>query len=285
MIIRGKHIGSRLAWTVQRKFNPQFEDKDKRVEGLAIFHEWFRDHHILVSRTAEEYINGIFPRDRAIIAYTQNLMMWLALIRFEIITFFGKIKWVSVATANPFIFLDRGDLAAQTLAFLCAIGAFFGKLSSFELTNYYETIAIDVYQGTFMLYKSYTRTEQFTYVFRKLEFYETLELVPRYRFVFERRTKFFAIYIVNLVNSFTYALYLALMLVTFLIIMVWPTLTMLVSASIWLLLSIIMMRGLASMLLTCFFYVYMITLYLSLRYRHINETIALFTTQSEYLFT
>ena len=132
MIIRGKHIGSRLAWTVQRKFNPQFEDKDKRVEGLAIFHEWFRDHHILVSRTAEEYINGIFPRDRAIIAYTQNLMMWLALIRFEIITFFGKIEWISVATANPFIFLDRGDLAAQTLAFLCAMGAFFGKLSSFE---------------------------------------------------------------------------------------------------------------------------------------------------------
>ena len=129
MIIRGKHIGQKLAWTVQRKFRPRFEDKDKRVEGLAIFHEYFRDHHILVSRTAEEYINGIFPRDRAIIAYTQNLMMWLAFLRFEIIAFFGRIEWVTVAMGNPFILFERGDIAAQTVAFLCALGAYFGKLT------------------------------------------------------------------------------------------------------------------------------------------------------------
>mgnify|MGYP004532818741 CR=1 FL=1 len=119
-------IGRKLAWTVQRKFVPQFEDKDKRVEGLAIFHEYFRDHHILVSRTADEYINGIFPRNRAIIAYSQNLMMWLAFIRFEVITFFGKTQWVSIATANLFLFLDRPDIGAQALGFLCVIGAYFG---------------------------------------------------------------------------------------------------------------------------------------------------------------
>ena len=130
MIIRGKHIGQRVAWTVQRKFIPHFEDKDKRVEGLAIFHEYFSSHHILVSRTAEEYINGIFPRDRAIIAYSQNLIMWLAVVRFQIIAFFGKIEWVSVAMGNPFFLLDRGDIAAEAMAFLCALGAYFGKLTS-----------------------------------------------------------------------------------------------------------------------------------------------------------
>lgn len=126
MIVQGKGIGRRIAWTVQRKFHVNFEDKDKRVEGLAIFHEYFRGHHILVSRTAEEYINGIFPRNRAIIAYTQNLMMWLAVIRFEFLTFFGQFEWASIAAANPFIFFDRPDIASQASAFLCGLGGYFG---------------------------------------------------------------------------------------------------------------------------------------------------------------
>ena len=137
--------------------------------------------------------------------------------------------------------------------------------------------------GAFMLYKSYTRTEQFTYVFRKLEFYETLELVPRYRYIFERKTKFFALYIVNLVNLGTYGAYLVMLLVTLVTILMWPTPTMLVSALIWMVLTDLMIRGVSATLLTCFFYVYIITLYLSLRYRQIKERLLIFVSQSEFI--
>ena len=134
-----------------------------------------------------------------------------------------------------------------------------------------------------MLYKSYTRTEQFTHLFRKLEYYQTLELIPRYRHVFERKTKFFACYIVGLVNVSTYGLYLFMVPLTFLNILFWPTPTMLVSAIVWMVLNDLLIRGLAAVLLTCFFYVYITTLYLSLRYRQINENLLRIADQSKCL--
>lgn len=135
--------------------------------------------------------------------------------------------------------------------------------------------------GSFMLYKSYTRTEQFTHVFRKLEFYETLELVPRFRHVFERKTRFFAIYIVNLVDACTYVLYLVIIMGHIVAFKLLPSPTMLVSTVIWTIPSLIMIRCMAAIMLTCFFYVYIITLYLNLRFRQINDNIIYFSNQSK----
>ena len=133
-----------------------------------------------------------------------------------------------------------------------------------------------------MLYKSYTRTEQFTQVFRKLEFFETLELVPRFRHIFERKTKFFAIYIVTLVDIVTYVTYVSLIGFHLIAYLILPSTAMLVSTILWLPLTIFMVRGLVAMFITCFFYVYMITLYLSLRFRSINDNIVFFGKQSKF---
>lgn len=130
LVIRGRHIGRQLAWTVQRKFNPKFAEKDTRVEGLAIFHNYFTSHHVLVSATAEQYINGIFPRDRAIIAYGQNIIIWLTCIRFQIIAFFGQYEWANIFTANPFMFVKRPNIWAEALFFTILLSSYFGK-------NYY----------------------------------------------------------------------------------------------------------------------------------------------------
>ena len=79
--------------------NPEMRGK---VKGMAIFHQYFVNNHILVSKSMEQYYNGIVERRRALIAYAQNLNIWVLGIKFQILAFIRDER-LDLICANPFI--------------------------------------------------------------------------------------------------------------------------------------------------------------------------------------
>lgn len=98
-----------------------------KVEGMAIFHKYFSSNHILVTRNAEQYYNGIVERRRALIAYTQNIIIWLFAIKFQILALIRDEK-VDLIFANPVALLKRPDIAAQGLSILTTLFGYIGKI-------------------------------------------------------------------------------------------------------------------------------------------------------------
>ena len=122
---------SKMDWLNRLKTKFQriyFKDKD-RVIGIDLFHDYFQYQVLLVSRNAEEYIAGIYPFYRRLIAYGQNLNMWLTAIRFQLL-FWSEDKWLKDWLGDPFV-LDSpmiGRLLNMTLSMLIAVATTIGKL-------------------------------------------------------------------------------------------------------------------------------------------------------------
>ena len=130
LMTKTKIMKQRLANTIESFY---LSNSNNKVEGLVIFQRYFSRHHILVAASAEDYLNGVFTTRRAIIAYTQNIMMWLTMVRFQLIAFFHHINWINVLTANPLMAFDRQDILAEAITALLFMAAYFGK---FNLINY-----------------------------------------------------------------------------------------------------------------------------------------------------
>ena len=112
-------------------------DMRGKVEGMAIFHHYFTNNHILVTRSSYQYYNHIIERRRAIIAYTQNINIWLLGIKFQILALIRDER-IDIMFANPFALLSRPDIVAQIGALLCFIFGFIGE--SISLAQLYQLI-------------------------------------------------------------------------------------------------------------------------------------------------
>ena len=111
---------NRLKTRFQRIY---FKDKD-RVIGIDLFHDYFQYQVLLVSRNAEEYIAGIYPVHRRIIAYGQNLNMWLTVIRLQLLfwsedrrlkDWLGDILVLESPKISRLFFLSMSMLVAVTV--------------------------------------------------------------------------------------------------------------------------------------------------------------------------
>ena len=117
---------------LKTKFQRIYFTNNDRVIGIDLFHDYFQYQVLLVSRNAEEYIAGIYPRHRAFIAYGQNLNMWLTAIRFQLLVWSedrGMKDWLGdiFVLDSPMI----GRLCCMTLSMLTAVSASIGKLIAF----------------------------------------------------------------------------------------------------------------------------------------------------------
>ena len=87
---------------LKTKFQRIYFTNNDRVIGIDLFHDYFQYQVLLVSRNAEEYIAGIYPRHRRLIAYGQNLNSWLMVIRLQLL-FWNEDKWLRVWLGDIFV--------------------------------------------------------------------------------------------------------------------------------------------------------------------------------------
>ena len=116
---------------VLTKFRDKLKKKrdTNRVLGIDLFHVYFQYQVLLVSRNAVEYINNIYPRHRAIIAYGMNLNVWLIAIRFQIL-FCCSDKWIRDWMGDPSIMIRNQmvrDLVCLFISGICVLLNSIGK--------------------------------------------------------------------------------------------------------------------------------------------------------------
>lgn len=127
--------------------------------------------------------------------------------------------------------------------------------------------------GTFMLYKAYLRKAHFVDLYHMMEYYETLKLFGQYRMEFAKKTKFFANYILLIVTLGQIGFALIYVLLTGFLIYMYANMYMVISSILWLPSTLIAIRTVGAHMLTSFYYVYIISLYLKLRFRQIYDSL------------
>ena len=133
-----------------------------------------------------------------------------------------------------------------------------------------------------MLYKAYSRKAHFMDLYQKLEYFETLELYGESRQEFDKKTMFFAKYIIYLVTLGQLGFVLCYIALTIYINYWYPNMYMVISTMLWLPSHLIALRTIGTLMLTAFYYVFIISLYLKLRFRQIYNSLKNFNGQGIY---
>src|SRR5258708_25289586 len=94
---------------------PRERHDPQKVEGMELFQEFFRRNTLLVPNNTVEYMAGIYPRKRLIVACVQNLTVWLHVIKLAV-CYFVPANWIDVWLCNPFRMIKRADILELILA-------------------------------------------------------------------------------------------------------------------------------------------------------------------------
>ena len=128
--------------------------------------------------------------------------------------------------------------------------------------------------GSFLLYAEAGTDAHVIYTFYKLESFSTLELSRHYALNYAASTKFAFEYIILVVTVGQISFFVT---VVWLFVYYWwlhqGVWQVGVSVVIWLVLHIIAVRTLGCLMLSSFFFTYILYKYLQLRYREINDSI------------
>ena len=111
---------------LKTKFQRIYFTNNNRVIGIDLFHDYFEYQVLLVSRNAEEYIAGIYPVHRRVIAYGQNLNVWLTIIRFQLLVW-TKDKWLRYLLGDIFV-LDRPVIGRLFCMLASMLGVLFNSI-------------------------------------------------------------------------------------------------------------------------------------------------------------
>ena len=108
-------------------------EKKGQVVGLVNFELYLNTNYIFVSESSDDYVNNkSVDRRRALIAFTQNINIWLFAIKWQILAIFRNER-IDNLLANPMVPLSRPRIPAQVLAILCVLFGFIGNLPSLIL--------------------------------------------------------------------------------------------------------------------------------------------------------
>ena len=133
-----------------------------------------------------------------------------------------------------------------------------------------------------MLWKAYIRRAHFIDFYCKLEYYESLELYGECSRKFAKLTKFFAKYIVFVVTIGQLGFVLSYTALTVFLFYRFTNVYMIISAIFVFPSTLFAIRTIGSLMMTSFYYVFIISLYLKLRFRQIYNSLKNFNGKGNH---
>ena len=130
-----------------------------------------------------------------------------------------------------------------------------------------------------MLYKAYLRKAHFVDLYYKLEYYESLELNGQYSRQFNKKTKFFAKYIVFIVSLGQLGVALSYFAISISLVNQYPSMYMVISSILGFISTLWAIRTIGALMVTSFYYVFIISLYMKFRFRQIYNDLQKFKCQ------
>ena len=100
---------------------------NKKVEGMAIFLEFFMSSHVLIYKTSYDYFDGIIDKKRKYIVYIQWINLWITFLRFQFSVLFNN-ETVDSFLANFFVLLNKWKLMVECLILIVLMSGFIGKI-------------------------------------------------------------------------------------------------------------------------------------------------------------
>ena len=101
-----------------------------------------------------------------------------------------------------------------------------------------------------------------------------MELNHKNYLIFEKYTKFVSKYIIMIANLGQYCFEVINIILSLLLAIRYPSLIMFISIVVWLVLSHIQIRAIAGIVVTSFYFMYIISLYLRLRFNQIHQNLS-----------
>ena len=130
-----------------------------------------------------------------------------------------------------------------------------------------------------MLYKAYLRKAHFVDLYYKLEYYESLELNGQYSRQFNKKTKLFAKYIVFIVAVGQLGVALSYFAISISLVNQYPSMHMVISSILGFISTLWAIRTIGALMVTSFYYVFIISLYMKFRFRQIYNDLQKFKCQ------
>ena len=98
-----------------------------RVEGIHKFEKIILSNHLLVFKTFDDYLDGIYPKKRKIIVYTQLAICWLFIIKFQLNSLIRN-DYLDILTGNILpLFIERHKIVTQLIVFIATLLTIIGK--------------------------------------------------------------------------------------------------------------------------------------------------------------
>ena len=124
-----------------------------------------------------------------------------------------------------------------------------------------------------MLYLAHHQRALYLNLYDKLEYYDSLELNSKNRRKFGRNTKLFVRFLIYMVIPARNLLMVANLLLIINLNLLKQSTVLLISSILWFPPSIWIIKYVAALMLTTFYYIYITSLYLNLRFRQITDNL------------
>ena len=101
-------------------------ESTERLEGIVIFYEFLNENYLLIHKNADEFFTGQYKKGRAFITVSQNILLWLFALRFQILAW-TESNTVDIILGSPLIFFDRPEFTAQPISLLATLLSIIGQ--------------------------------------------------------------------------------------------------------------------------------------------------------------